>query len=495
MDPRTPVLVGAGQITHRPGADQTSPLELMAVAARQAEEDAGAPGLLAKAGSVAIVDLFSWPVPDPGALLAQELGITPRETVRATRGGTGPHALLGDLCARIQAGELDVGLVAGGEVMTTFMRSVAEGRSPGWPEQPDGTRPTRDVGADSPPNHPAETAAGLVAPIFFYPLFEQAVRGAAGTSPEDHQRWLGELWARFAAVARDNPHAWSQDAPTDPQAIAFPGEGNRMVSSPYTKLLNANIQVDQGAALIVCSAEAARAAGVPIDRWVFVHGVATAHDHWHVVHREHLHRSPAIAACAGALRDHTGEDPGAAGLLDLYSCFPSAVQVAATELGIDLRTDPRPPTVTGGLTFAGGPANNYVTHSLAAMAGRLREADGATTALVTGVGWYLTKHGLAVLGCAPPTRPFADLHPQGVVDALPSREAAEGVAGEAPIETATALYDRDGTPTLGIVACLLEDGRRALARSEDRATVAELVGSDPLGRRVALDGASGFTWA
>lgn len=493
MDPRTPVLVGAGQVTHRPGDGDVSPLELMARAARAAEEDAGAPGLLRRAGSVAVVDLFSWPAPDPGALLAAELGAAPRETVRAARGGTGPLVLLGDLCARIQAGDLDVGLVAGGEVITAFMRSVADGRPTGWPEQPAGTAPTREVGEDRAPNHPAEEAAGLLAPIFFYPLFEQAVRGAAGAAPGEHQAWLGELWSRFAAVARDNPHAWTRDPPVDPDAIGRPGPGNRMVSLPYTKLLNSNIQVDQGAALLLCSAQAARDAGVPRDRWVFVHGVAGAHDHWHAAEREHLHRSPAIAACAEALRGHTGAEPADAALLDLYSCFPSAVQVAATELGIDLRSDPRPPTVTGGLTFAGGPANGYVTHALATMAGRLREQDDGALGLATGVGWYLTKHGMALLGCAPPERPFADLHPQAEVDARPRRDVAEGEAATAPVETYTALFDRDGTPTLGIVACLLEDGRRALAKSEDRATVAALVEGDALGREVVLDGAAGFT--
>ncbi|WP_205699608.1 hypothetical protein [Conexibacter sp. SYSU D00693] len=496
MDPRTPVLVGAGQVTHRPGDDGSpSPLELMVRAARAAEEDAGVPGLLVKAGSVAVVDLFSWLVPDPAALLASELGIAPRESVRAVRGGTGPIALLGDLCAKIAAGDLDVALLAGGEVVTTFMKAASRGEDPGWPTQPEGTAPTREVGEDRAPNHPAEEAAGLLAPIFFYPLFEQAVRGAEGRGVDEHQAWLGELWARFAAVARDNPHAWTRDAPTDPAAISRPGPGNRLVSAPYTKLLNANIQVDQGAALVLCSAQAAQDAGVPRERWVFVHGTAGAHDHWHVAQRHELHRSPAIAACAAALREHTGTDPAQADLLDLYSCFPSAVQIGAGELGIDLGTDERAPTVTGGLTFAGGPANDYCTHAIASLATRLREAGDGATGLATGVGWYLTKHALATFGTAPPPTPFADLHPQDVVDVQPSREVVQGEAARGPVETYTALYDRDGTPTLGIVATVLEDGRRALGRSEDGATVADLVGGDPLGREVSVSADGRFTLA
>ena len=33
-------------------------------------------------------------------------------------------------------------------------------------------------------------------------------------------------------------------------------------------------------------------------------------------------------------------------------------------------------TVTGGMTFAGGPWNNYVTHGVATMVGVLREDPG-----------------------------------------------------------------------------------------------------------------------
>ena len=52
-----------------------------------------------------------------------------------------------------------------------------------------------------------------------------------------------------------------------------------------------------------------------------------------------------------------------------------------------------PLTVTGGLGFAGGPGNNYVSHSIASMAERLR-ADPGAVGLVTGLGWYSTKHAV-----------------------------------------------------------------------------------------------------
>lgn len=493
LDPHTPVLVGAGQITHRDG-DVPSPLELMVAAARAAALDAGVGGdaLLARTQSVAVVDLFSWPVPDPGAAVAAELGCSPQETVVSARGGNGPIALLGDLAGRIAAGTLDVALLAGGEAGTAFQAALREGRDTGWGGQAEGTAPNRIVGADRDPGDPAELAAGLIAPIFWYPLFEHAIRGAAGRSREEHQRHLGALWLRFADVARDNPHAWNRSLPETAAEIAEPGPGNRQVSDPYTKAMNANITVDQGAALLLCSVEAARAAGIAPERWVFVEATAGAHDHWCCGERDRFDRSAAIAAGGRAVLDHAGVGIDDVGLLDLYSCFPSAVQVAARELDVDPFDPGRPPTVTGGLAFAGGPANNYVMHSLATLVGRIREEPEAR-GLATAVGWYLTKHGIALLSGRPGAQPFAHHDVQASVDERPRRTIvpeSEAVSGE--IEAHTAICDRDGTATMGIVAVRLADGRRAFARTHEPETIAALQDEEPLGCAASTDGAAGL---
>lgn len=493
LDPRTPVLVGAGQITHRPGdgAVPSTP-ELLERAARVALADAGG-GLEARTEVVAVVDLFSWTVPDPAAWLAGALGISPRETVLSARGGNGPVSLLGALAEEIQAGSLDVALIAGGEAMTPFMKAVKGGGETGWPTQPEGTAPSRIVGHDREAGHPAELAAGLIAPVFYYPLFEQALRKDAGRTQAEHQEHLGRLWARFAAVAAGNPHAWTRDAP-DAATIAHPSPANRQVSAPYTKLMNANIQVDQAAALVLCSAQAAAEAGIPREQWVFVTSTAGAHDHWFVGERDRLDRSPAIAAVGAAALGHAGLQIDEIDHLDLYSCFPSAVQIAARELGVDLEDPDREPTVTGGLTFAGGPANAYVVHSLATLVGRLRGRSGEH-ALATAVGWYLTKHGAAVLSSDPPSAPFAALDVQAQVDALPRRELTAAPIHGAAVESYTAIHDHTGAATMAIVTVLDAAGARGVARSHDPATIAAFLDGDPLERTVDLDGAAGFTVA
>lgn len=492
VDPRTPVLVGTGQVTHRPGSGPTSPLELMVEAARRAAADAGSGGdaLLAGVQSVAVVDVFSWPIPDPGSLLATELGLSPRETVRTVVGGNGPIALLGDLAAQIAGGTLESALIAGGEVVSAFRTAMTTGGETGWPTQPDGTAPSRVVGKDAPPSHPAELAAGLVVPANYYPLFEHALRHEAGRSTAEQRAWIGSWWSRYSEVAAGHPNAWSR-TPMSAEQVASPEDGNRPISDPYLKCMVANITVDQSAALLLTSAGAAEAAGIARDRWVFVHATAGGADHWLVGERDQLHRSPAIAAGGAAVFGHAGIDADDVALVDLYSCFPCAVQIGARELGFVVDNPARPLTVTGGLVFFGGPANDYVTHSLATLVDRAREQPDEL-ALASAVGWYMTKHGLALLSARPPARPFAHHDVQATVDAGPQRTIVDEPSGSWTVESFTASHDRGGSANFGTVAARDERGRRAFAKTDDAATIARLLADDPIGQPVELGVATGF---
>ena len=67
--------------------------------------------------------------------------------------------------------------------------------------------------------------------------------------------------------------------------------------------------------------------------------------------------------------------------IDLYSCFPVAVEIGAEELGLSL-DDPRGFTITGGLPYAGGPGNNYAMHGIAAMQARLPLMEARISLLV-----------------------------------------------------------------------------------------------------------------
>lgn len=486
IDPRTPVIVGAAQVQRHDLSDERScePLALMAQALQQAGEDSvTGDRLLRRADLVRCVPMIGWHYADAAALVAEELRVQPAETVQsAAIGGDGPQVLLNDTCRAIAAGEIEVALIGGGEAVASLRAARLAGHDPAWRRQDEGVAPTRTLGQERVPVTELEAAAGLTAPVNMYALIESAVRSAAGTVPEAHLDRIARLWSRFSAVAAENPHAWIRRAYT-PQQIAEPTPANRLVSTPYTKLLTANIQVNMASGLIVASAEAARRAGVPTDRWVFVHAGAQAHDQWHVSERERLAASPAIEAVGRGVVGHAGLAIDDIAHVDLYSCFPAAVEIAARELGLAIDDASRSLTVTGGLTFAGGPGNNYSAHAIATLVHRLRE-DPDAYGLATAVGWYLTKHAAGVYSARPPRIPFASLDPKPRQP--PARHACSGYSGPAVIEAWTVAYRRDGSPEAAIVSALTPDRRRTLLRSEEAEVIDALLGSDPIGWSVGL---------
>jgi acetyl-CoA C-acetyltransferase len=484
LDPRTPVLVGAGQLSQRVdrGEPDLSPTRLMAEAARRAAIDAGLePGALTGLDAIRVVRPLSWRYRDPGLLVAEHLGASPGETAVSAMGGNSPQSIVNLTCEDIQRGGPDLVLVTGAEAWRTRMSTRSAGVTPEWERQGDEIPEARILGEESPLNAPGELARGLAMPVQIYPLFEQALRIAAGRDMAEHLAIVSKLWARFSEIAAGNPHAWIRQARTA-EEIGTPTADNRLIGFPYTKLMNSNNAVEQGAALLLCSAERASSLGVPPDRCVFPWAGTDAHDHQFVSERWELHRSPAIRIAGQRSLELAGVGPDDLAHVDLYSCFPSAVQVAAAELGLGLDRDL---TVTGGLSFAGGPWNDYVTHAIATMAGVLRD-DPAAVGLVSANGGYLTKHAFGVYSATPPSRAFRHAEPQDDVDALPRRALCEEHDGEATIESWTVMHDREGRPETGIVANLLDDGRRAWATSRDPAIVAALLTDDVAGRRVKI---------
>jgi acetyl-CoA C-acetyltransferase len=180
--------------------------------------------------------------------------------------------------------------------------------------------------------------------------------------------------------------------------------------------------------------------------------------------------------------------------IDFYSCFPVAVEMACEVLGLDV-TDARGFTVTGGLPYAGGPASAYTLHSLATMVDRLRDNPGHK-GLVTGNGWYLTKHSATVLASMPMQ---GTLPREGLIDRLPSAAlptepvaVADAPTGKAVIETYTVAYGRDGRPNRGIVLGRTADEIRFLANTPaDPSMLEEFVQQERVGQTgvlVQLDG-------
>jgi acetyl-CoA C-acetyltransferase len=207
---------------------------------------------------------------------------------------------------------------------------------------------------------------------------------------------------------------------------------------------------------------------------VFPYAGTDAHDTYAISDRAEFHTSPAIRIAGSRALELAGAGIDDMALIDLYSCFPSAVQVAANELGLPTGDRSRPLTVTGGLTFAGGPWNNYVTHSIATMAERL-VADPGQRGLITANGGYLTKHSFGVYGTEPPTHEFRWEDVQEAVDREPTREAVVEWSGVGTVESWTTPFDREGSPEKAFLSVRTPEDARALAviRDDVEVTVRE----------------------
>lgn len=480
-NPHSPVLIGVGQIEQRLD-DPTAglePTEMMVLASERAAEDAAATFLLTQVDSVRVIR-GAWPYGNPAKFVAEKIGARSAQTVGTPFGGNMVQFTVNQTAREILAGDRELVLITGAEngKSTGKARKIgirlATTSAPGEYD--------RILGDDKPMASEAELARGLRRATPMYAIFENAIRHARGESIEDHVIRISELWSRFNEVATGNPHAWIKDR-LDAKTIRTVASDNRMISFPYPKLMNANNRVDMGAALIMCSVQKAKALGVSPDRWVYIHAGTDAHDHDFVSERDNLYSSPAIRISGQKLLDVLDLSLDDFSFVDLYSCFPSAVQVAASELGL---SEAQPLTVTGGLTFGGGPLNNYVMHSIARTVELVRASPGAR-GLVTANGGYLTKHAMGVYSTDAPASDFQCIEVQDEVDALPKRDCVVDHDGDVTIESYTVMFGADG-PTIGHVACLLPDGRRTWANTEDQDVMSAMTREEFCGRSGRVDG-------
>jgi acetyl-CoA C-acetyltransferase len=243
------------------------------------------------------------------------------------------------------------------------------------------------------------------------------------------------------------------------------------------------METDQAAAVLLMSAGAARELGVPEDRFVHWWGGAHAEEEaWFPSERPDFAVCPSLRETVGAALAEAGVGLDEIDFLDLYSCFPVAVEMACEMLGLD-EADPRGFTVTGGLPYAGGPGNNYTLHALACLAERLRARPGSK-GLLTGNGWYLTKHAASVWSTRP--REKSGAPPAGPSAAERARRRALAPVAEArgrgTVEAFTVLFDREGEPARGIVLGRTEAGERFLANTpDDRASLEAFLGREDVG--------------
>ena len=200
-----------------------------------------------------------------------------------------------------------------------------------------------------------------------------------------------------------------------------------------------------------------------------------------VAARADLARSPGVdetARVALALAASGGVDLD---LIELYSCFPVAVDLFADALG---RTTADALTVTGSMAFAGGPYNNYFLQATCRIVELLRagRGRGAQLSCVSGV---MTKQAVALWSASPGKHGFAR---HDVTDAVAAQSAVcpvlEHFSGDAQVVATTVLHARGAAPRA--TALVDTSSARAFASSDDPRIVASFEQDDWIGRMVRV---------
>ena len=485
IDPRTPCLIGAAQRTWHPSPARLAPepLAMQTLMVREAAEDAGATGgggaVLAAAESLSVVNCMSWPYDDPAGRLAEALAITPGHRHYSAMSGTTPQALVNVASRRMRVGDLGVAVIVGAEALHTKRTLKQAGERPAWSfrsSEPPALDPSISF-------LPSELTHEVFQAWLTFAVRDIARRAASGESPEAHRRSIGELMAPMTTVAAANPHAWFRRERTVDDLVV-PTPDNRMVGYPYTKNTVAIMDVDMAAAVIVATHEAADRLGVPAERRVYLRGFAEADDATYLAQHPDLARSPGMAsAFAAALSGAGGVDVEEIAHFDLYSCFASSVHFALDALGLTaegLASSGRSVTVTGGLPFAGGPASNYVSHSLASMVERLR-AEPGSSGLVSGVGMHMTKHAAAVYSTTP-----GDLSEPAPAPPPEVIAVVDTYSGQATIAAYSVVHGRDGEAVSALVVADTADGSRCYGRTDDADTFTAMEADEWVGRAITL---------
>lgn len=447
-----PVIAGIGEMTDRESV--LEPRALINRAVRTAL--AGAPGLGTSIDSLDMIAMASFRYADVAALVAGDCGLNQRNAVESGVGGEKPIRLLGEAAERIVAGTDRAAIICGGEAMRTRAQAAKRGETLTWGPADPAARPS------NPLDYVTLQAArhGLTQPTNVYPLYENATRHRWKQKLAESQAESAALWHHYSQAAARNDYAWLRQE-FSPRDIDAETTDNRMIAFPYRKLMVANPMVNQAAAVLVTSLGRARDAGLADADLIFIASGARADEPKDFLTRDRFDHSAAQDEVLAATLAGNRLSAGDIDLWELYSCFPTVPKMARRTLGLARDFQP---SVTGGLTFFGAPANNYMTHAITATVRALRRGEG-DTALLYGQGEFVTKHAAILLSRNPPARPPQMQDVQSAADRRmgPLPQLLATYEGPAMIESYTLICDRAGAPAQAPVILRTPNGARAVA--------------------------------
>ena len=486
-----PVLVGVGQLTNRSKDPETKgdPIDYMVECAKRAAEDAGDQDILPQIDSMAIIRVMSRDYTHEPGQVAELLGVKPNDLVYTTDGATLPQILTTRLCDRIARGQSEMGLICAAEAFHSSEK-------PDWKRLTSadyGKFPFAVFGDRMDHATATEKKYGLYFPSIVYPLFANAFRKSQNLTLEDYIWETALLCEKMSKVAQKNEYAWFRDAKSALEISTVTKE-NRIIHYPFTKFMNAIMNVDQAAALLVISEGKADAFGIPKDKRVYLIGSSEVYDKWHISNRVNYSSAPGLELAFEKAFAEAGTTKEDIEFWDLYSCFPVATQIAIKTLNLPASVTP---TIIGGLPYFGGAGNHYSLHAICEMV-RLLRGSPEKKGVVQSLTWHMNKFSVGIYSG---TRPeayelsSAERYKYDIENRFPNRTILEAAQGTFIVETYVVSYNRDGMPVLAVIVANNESGDRLFAVNDGNLALLRSMSTvEPIGKRVNIyhDASSGL---
>ena len=365
-------------------------LLLMDQAVKEALSDSGNKSIKDHIDEIRIPKGF-WRYRDPGKWIAKNNDFKNIPTTYVTKIGVLQQNLINEACQKIENGEINASIILGGEARYKQLRSVIEKKEyfeTKLDENPDFyIKAKEDLYGDEELEELGAMAVG------YYATMETALRKNDNENIEEHQNNIASMYEEFSKVASNNEDAWL-DHPYSKKEILETSKKNKMLAYPYNKLHCTSWNVNQSAALVICSEELADK--LEIDNKKRVYPISSSENNHMIAiqQRPKLYESLGMIYAAKSINRMMEQLDIRLDAYDLYSCFPAAVKMfsKSLELGSEL-----PKTITGSMPYAGGPLNSFVIHSTVKMIQKIRALE-ARHGLVTGVSGMMTKQSFCVWG-------------------------------------------------------------------------------------------------
>ena len=388
---KRPVVIGISSVQQK-GTFQNldEALIMMDRAVKEAVEDTGNESIKDFIDEIRIPKGF-WKYRDPGKWIAKNNKFKKNPKTFVTKIGILQQSLINDACTQIEQGEIDASIILGGEARYKKLRSVIENRIFEETELTDNPdfylKATADLYGDEELQELGAMAVG------YYGVIETAFRNFAEESIRDHKSNIAKMYEKFSQIASENKSAWL-DKPYSAEEISTSSKKNKMISYPYNKLHCTSWNVNQSAALIICSEELANDLKITKEKRVYPIASSENNHMIAIQQRPKLYESLGMKLAAKKIKEYEKELDIDVDAYDLYSCFPVAVKMFIKALKI--KKD-KPLSVTGSMPFAGGPLNSYVLHSSVEMIKKIRIGE-VNFGLVTGVSGMMTKQSFCIWG-------------------------------------------------------------------------------------------------